>query len=92
MNDIKLAMLGSKEAAKRLTDAGVLLPCPHCGNDDDCRIVIRSRKTRKSVSASITMSVQSTASAARKQLGKRDWERTSLQKTPHCCGTPAHRF
>ena len=23
MNDIKLAMLGSKEAAKRLTDAGV---------------------------------------------------------------------
>lgn len=31
MNDIKLAMLGSKEAAKRLTDAGVLLPCPMCG-------------------------------------------------------------
>ena len=29
MDDIKLAMLGSKEAAKRLTDAGVLLPC--CG-------------------------------------------------------------
>lgn len=31
MDDIKLAMLGSKEAAKRLTDAGVLLGCPHCG-------------------------------------------------------------
>ena len=30
MDDIKLAMLGSKEAAKRLTDAGVLLPC-RCG-------------------------------------------------------------
>ena len=29
MNDIKLAMLGSKEAAKRLTEKGVLLPC--CG-------------------------------------------------------------
>lgn len=29
MDDIKLAMLGSKEAAKRLTDKGVLLPC--CG-------------------------------------------------------------
>ena len=25
------AMLGDKEAAKRLTDAGVLLPCPGCG-------------------------------------------------------------
>lgn len=30
MDDIKLALLGNKEAAKRLTDAGVLLPCPHC--------------------------------------------------------------
>ena len=28
MDDIKLAMLGSKEAAKRLTDAGVL-PYPY---------------------------------------------------------------
>ena len=30
MDDIKLAMLGNKEAAKRLTDAGVLVPCSHC--------------------------------------------------------------
>ena len=33
MDDIKLALLGSKEAAKRLTDAGALVPCPFCGND-----------------------------------------------------------
>ena len=33
MDDIKLAMLGSKEAAKRLTDAGVMVPCPFCGGD-----------------------------------------------------------
>ena len=32
MDDIKLAMLGSKEAAKRLTEAGVLLRCPFCGS------------------------------------------------------------
>ena len=31
MDDIKLALLGDHEAAKRLTDAGVLLPCPFCG-------------------------------------------------------------
>lgn len=31
MDDIKLALLGNKEAAKRLTDAGVLVPCPFCG-------------------------------------------------------------
>lgn len=30
MDDIKLALLGNKEAAKRLTDAGVLVPCM-CG-------------------------------------------------------------
>ena len=28
---IKLAMLGNKEAAERLTDAGVLVPCWRCG-------------------------------------------------------------
>ena len=27
MDDIKLALLGDKEAAKRLTEAGVLLAC-----------------------------------------------------------------
>lgn len=30
MDDIKRSLLGDKEAAKRLTDAGVLLPCPKC--------------------------------------------------------------
>lgn len=34
MDDIKLALLGNKEAAKRLTDAGVLLPCPGCRSED----------------------------------------------------------
>ena len=30
---IKRALLGDHEAAKRLTEAGVLVPCPFCGND-----------------------------------------------------------
>lgn len=34
MDDIKLAMLGNKEAAKRLTDVGVLVPCPGCGGEN----------------------------------------------------------
>ena len=33
MDDIKLALLGSKEAAMRLTDAGALVPCPFCGGE-----------------------------------------------------------
>lgn len=31
LTDIQRAMLGDHEAAVRLTDAGVLLPCPMCG-------------------------------------------------------------
>ena len=30
LSDEKRALLGDREAAKRLTDAGVLLPCPRC--------------------------------------------------------------
>ena len=32
--DIRLALLGDHEAAKRLTDSGVLVPCPGCGGDN----------------------------------------------------------
>ena len=35
MDDIKLALLGNKEAAKRLTDAGMLLECKRCEHDLD---------------------------------------------------------
>lgn len=33
MDDVKRALLGDQEAAKRLTEAGVLLPCPCCGSE-----------------------------------------------------------
>ena len=31
IEDVRAALLGDHEAAKRLTDAGVLLACAHCG-------------------------------------------------------------
>ena len=31
--DIRLALLGDREAAKRLTDAGVLVPCSFYGGN-----------------------------------------------------------
>lgn len=37
MTDIQRAMLGDHEAAARLTEQGVLLPCPHCGNPSPTR-------------------------------------------------------
>ena len=33
MDDIKLGMLGNRDAAKRLTEAGVLIACPFCGGE-----------------------------------------------------------
>ena len=47
MTDIQRAMLGDHEAAARLTEQGVLLPCAHCGNDDDYRIVMSFKKDKK---------------------------------------------
>ena len=32
MDDIELALLGNKDAAKRLTEAGIAIPCPFCAN------------------------------------------------------------
>ena len=37
--DIRLAMLGDHEAAKRMTDAGVLVPCPMCKSGE---VLVRS--------------------------------------------------
>lgn len=34
MYDKTRALLGDHEAAKRLTDAGVLVPCPGCGRNE----------------------------------------------------------
>ena len=35
MGDMTRALLGDHEAAKRLTDAGVLVPCPFCNGSAD---------------------------------------------------------
>lgn len=47
MDDVKLAILGNHEAAKRLTEKGVLLRCPMCGGTG----VLHSIDTYKTVFA-----------------------------------------
>lgn len=34
IEDVRAALLGDREAAKRLTEAWVLLPCPGCGGEN----------------------------------------------------------
>lgn len=37
MTDIQKALLGDKDAAERMTEAGVMLPCPCCGGQSKVR-------------------------------------------------------
>lgn len=43
MDDIKLALLGNKEASKRLTEAGVLVPCQRLGLDHYIKDSLRKK-------------------------------------------------
>ena len=43
MTDLKRALLGDHEAAKRLTEQGVLLPCPGCGESHEIAVCIQER-------------------------------------------------
>lgn len=42
LTDIQRAMLGDHEAAARLTNAGVLLPCPKCGKSARFEVTMHS--------------------------------------------------
>ena len=42
-NLIKAALQGDHEAAKRLTEQGVLLPCPGCGESHEIAVCIQER-------------------------------------------------
>lgn len=50
MDDVKLAMLGSKEATRRLTDAGVLVPCWRCNGQAKMERMHTGRKPLFAVS------------------------------------------
>ena len=49
MDDKTLALLGDHEAAQRLTEAGVLLPCPFCGKAVNLRRVSSGYTTSPTV-------------------------------------------
>lgn len=44
MYDIQLALLGDHEAAKRLTDQGIIIPCPKCGNPGRYETILTSER------------------------------------------------
>lgn len=43
MDDVKLALLGDRATQERLTEAGVLLPCPFCHANPTTRIRVKAK-------------------------------------------------
>lgn len=98
--DIRAAMLGDHETAKRLTDAGVLLPCPMCGGE------VRLRRVSSSYTTSPTTimdkwTVECPNGCVRNNVYEskifqdekvRSSSRTTEPMKPASPGTPAHRF
>lgn len=78
MDDYRRALLGDHEAAKRPTDAGVLVPCPFCGNDAVVHEVEaqpkyaetqkRFRKGQESFGASVIQVGKNTLSIGKKSI------------------------
>ena len=95
MDDSKLAMLGDHEAAKRLTEAGVLLPCPFCGNDavvHEGEARPRYAETKKEVPKGARIIRCISYSSGKKYFEYREKEYIPQCVDSSCCGRAVKRF
>lgn len=95
MDDIKLAMLGNREAAKRLTDAGVLVPCPFCGNDAVVHEVEAQPKyaeTQKEVPKGARIIRRISYPSGKEYFEYREKEYIPQCVVSSCCGRAVKRF
>ena len=81
-DDMKRALLGDHEAAKRLTEAGVLLPCAHCGGEAKFKKGFPSRPSFSARNAEL----------GRSHIGNFRWKDGRMWTGPLLRnGTPARR-
>ena len=95
MDDIKLALLGSKEAAKRLTEEGVLVPCPFCGNDAVVHEVEAQPKyaeTQKEVPKGARIIRRISYPSGKEYFEYREKEYIPQCVVSSCCGRAVKRF
>ena len=83
IEDVRAALLGDHEAAKRLTDAGVLVPCGHCGKQASYRLTLSASRTAWGENGRTQLYVGH-AVQHRDYVFQRRW--------PASPGTPARRF
>ena len=95
MDDIKLAMLGDKEAAKRLTEAGVLVPCPFCGNDavvHEVEAQPKCAETQKEVPKGARIIRRISYPSGKEYFEYREKEYIPQCVVSSCCGRAVKRF
>ena len=95
MTDILKALLGDHEAAKRLTDVGVLLPCQFCGNDAVVHEVEAQPKyaeTQKEVPKGARIIRRISYPSGKEYFEYREKEYIPQCVVSSCCGRAVKRF
>lgn len=95
MTDKTRALLGDHEAAKRLTNAGVLLPCPFCGNDAVVHEVEAHPKyaeTQKEVPKGARIIRRISYPSGKEYFEYREKEYIPQCVVSSCCGRAVKRF
>ena len=93
--DIRLALLGDHEAAKRLTEQGVLVPCPFCGNDAVVHEVEAQPKyaeTQKEVPKGARIIRRISYPSGKEYFEYREKEYIPQCVDSSCCGRAVKRF
>ena len=93
--DVRAALLGDHEAAKRLTDAGVLAPCPFCGNDAVVHEVEAQPKyaeTQKEVPKGARIIRRISYPSGKEYFEYREKEYIPQCVVSSCCGRAVKRF
>ena len=95
MNDIQRAMLGDHDAAARLTERGVLVPCPFCGNDAVVHEVEAQPKyaeTQKEVPKGARIIRRISYPSGKEYFEYREKEYIPQCVVSSCCGRAVKRF
>ena len=95
MTDIQRAMLGDHEAAARLTERGVLVPCPFCGNDAVVHEVEAQPKyaeTQKEVPKGARIIRRISYPSGKEYFEYREKEYIPQCVVSSCCGSAVKRF
>ena len=93
--DVRAALRGDREAAKRLTEKGVLVPCPFCGNDavvHEVEAQPRYAKIKKEIPNGARIIRRISYPSGKEYFEYREKEYIPQCVVSSCCGRAVKRF